>query len=242
MRTPPRGIFAAAFFAVLLHVALFVLIRPATSNGLSGTPVAPNTSYLARGDGRSVPMGGVDVRVMASPVLFSLPSSMGFSRELLTQDVRTPLIFSQPVESEQFLEVGLVRKNAELDARQLMLTTQVPRSPELPEDVFQTSEKRLAARRVTLAPELKERMVGGVVLPPELNQEVSKAWGVRAQISVSEQGKVRHVFLDEPLESAPMNMRILQLLHSLKFNAGEPVDGMVEIYSPESTPAVEVKP
>ena len=241
MRTPPRGIFAAAFFAVLLHAALFVLVRPATSRGISGFPVAPNTSYLTRESGR-LPGSGIDVRVVASPVLFSLPSSMGFSRELMTQDVLTPLTFSQPVESEQFLQAGLGRDDAMLDSQALMLTAQAPRIPGLPNDIFQTAEKRPAARRVTLVPELKERMVDGVVLPPELNQEVSKAWEIRAQISVGENGAVRHVFLEQPLESAAMNTRILRLLHGLKFNPGEPVDGMVEIYSPETKAVVEVTP
>ncbi|MDF7826069.1 hypothetical protein P4B35_18710 [Pontiellaceae bacterium B12227] len=229
------------FFALLLHAVLFVLVRPATSNGLSGSPVAPNTSYLVR-NGRRLPMAGTDVRVVSSPVLFSLPSSMGFSRELMMQDVDTPLTFSQPVESEMFLPAELGLDDAVLDSRTLMLTTQIPRTPGVPSDIFQAVEKRPAARRVTLAPELKARMVGGVVLPPELNQEVSKAWEIRAEISVGENGAVRHVFLEQPLESAVMNTRIIRLLHGLTFDPGEPVDGMVEIYSPETKPVVEEQP
>ncbi|MEI6892501.1 MAG: hypothetical protein V5783_10055 [Pontiella sp.] len=240
MLTPPRGVFAAVFLAVLLHAILFVLVRPATSAGLAGTPIAPNTSYLA-GTGLPFPMDETDMRVLASPVLLSLPSSLGFSRELMQQKFLT-LTFIQSMESERFLSAELGIGDGVLDSQMLMLSSKASRTLGLPHNIFQTAEKRPAARRVTLAPELKERMVGGVVLPPELNHEVSKAWGIRAQISVGERGTVRHVFLEKPLEPAAMNIHIIRLLYGLKFNPGEPLDGMVEIYSPESKPATKVEP
>lgn len=237
-RAPARGIVAATFFAVLLHAALFVLVRPGTHVKLGGIPVVPNTAFLGH-TGGTLPRMGNDPRVVNSPVLFSLPSAMGFSRELLKQDVQTRLSFSQQVEPEQFLDAALMQKKGVLASQDLMISPLVLQSPSIPADIFMKQEKGPSARRVTLAPELKDRLVGGVVLPQELNQPAEKSWEVRAEISVSEQGTVRHVFLNQPLESAPLNMRILQLLYGLHFNPGEPVEGVVEIYSPESKPAEE---
>jgi hypothetical protein len=236
------GMSGAVLFAVLLHAALFALVRPSVDRGLGGIPVAPNTRFLSRTDGGN-PMNGNVARVVGSPVLFSLPSKMGFSRELQEQDVVTRLIFSQQVDSQQFLEVPSMQGGEPLNSQELMISTSASKAPAIPFDVFQRLENGPSARRVTLVPELKERIVGGVVLPASLNQEVAKPWEVRAEISVSEQGTVKHVFLNQPLESASLNLRILQLLYGLEFNPGEPVDGLVEIYSPELTkPTPEVVP
>jgi hypothetical protein len=167
---------------------------------------------------------------------------MGFSRELMNKDVSTRLTFSQQVEAEQFLDVGLLPENSALNSQELMFTAGHPHSPALPSDIYAQPDHRAAARRVQLAPELKDRLIGGIVLPVELNQEVAKAWEIRAQVNVSATGLVKHVFLDQPLESSELNRRILQLLYSLRFSPGPPIDGMVEIYSPETMTVAEVKP
>ncbi|MDF7800521.1 hypothetical protein P4C99_13670 [Pontiellaceae bacterium B1224] len=238
-RASVMGIVAAILIAALMHAALFVLVRPQTQVKLGGIPVVPKTAFLGN-TGETFPTFGNDPRVVNSPVLFSLPSAMGFSRELTQWDVETRLTFSQQVESEQFLDAALMQKATDLDMQDLMVSSMAAPSLAIPADIFQKQEKGPSARRVTLAPELKERIVGGVVLPQELNQPAAKPWEVRAEVRVSEQGAVQHVFLNQPLESSALNMRILQLLYGLQFTPGEPVDGLVEIYSPESKPVEEV--
>ena len=43
--------------------------------------------------------------------------------------------------------------------------------------------------------------------------------------------------LEQPLEEAPLNQAIIQLLHGLHFKSGDgPVDGRIEIYSSETAP------
>ena len=236
IQAPTRGILWAALLAAALHALLFLAVRPTNGESLGGVRVAPETNYLSKPPGK-LPMAGTGIRTIKSPVVFSLPTGMGFSRELLVQDVATPLnTFSRPVPAENFLEIDPVAHEADLSLfpRDLMLTAGEASAPALPVDIFQPLGKRPAARRVTLAPELKDRMVGGIVLPPSLNQGASAAWEVRASISVSEMGSVRHVFLDQPLDSAPLNQQVLQLLYSLRFKPGETIEGGIEIYSPEA--------
>ena len=44
------------------------------------------------------------------------------------------------------------------------------------------------------------------------------------------------MFLEQPLESAPLNQQVLQLLYGLRFKPGAgSVEGSIEIYSPEKT-------
>ncbi len=233
---PNRGVLTLAVGAALLsHGLLFALTRTKPAAALVGAPVPPATSYLA-GDGAKLPMSSASVRMVRSPVIFSLPSSLGFSRELLEQKVQTPRFVLRQNEPERFLEVAPVQDEAGLDAAGLMLTSTIAPSPAVPSNVFESPTKKPASRRVTLAPELKERVVGGVVLPTGLNQDTEKPWEATASVSVSEDGFVEHVFLDRPLDPPALNAKVLQLMYGLRFKPGAPIEGSVEIYSPESAP------
>jgi len=228
---PPRGIIVAVAIAVPMHLLLFALARPPAVASVA-PPVPPATRYLFQGTENE----GTAVRVINSPVVFSLPSSMGFSSELRDGDVQTSLTFSKKAPSERFLEVDASAMDSatHLDSQGLMLSASKSTAPQLPVGIFQPLEPRAAAPRVVLVPELEKRLKDAVVLAAGLNEKVSKPWEVRASVSVSEQGVVRHVFLDRPLESAPRNQQVLQLLYGLRFTPGSAMEGVVTIYSPEA--------
>lgn len=238
--TPNRRIIELAVcLAIMMHLLLFLAVRPATGNALSGVPVPPATAYLANPSGQLPGGGGGNARTLWSPVLFSLPTKMGFSGEMLNENLKTRLTFSRPIESEQFLKMDAAPGGTEpsLDPQALMVTGGSV-SPRLPVETLQAAEKKPAPRRVYVAPGLKERLVGGVVLPPELNQGAAGSWEVRAEVGISKQGRVEHVFLDRPLESPSLNRQVLQLLYGLRFSSGAgPVDGSIEIYAPETSAA-----
>lgn len=219
----------AVCVAVLLHVLLFFMVRPVPAQQ-ADRPALPDTRYLAGG------IQGTDARAIWSPLLFSKPSNMGFSRGFLEDGLRTRLTFDREVASEYFLEIK-PRPSGEpqINSQALMLTAPEKTAPQLPTRQFRPEGKPSAARRVYVVPELKARLVGGIVLPPELNKEVENAWEVHADITVSGQGMVQHVFLEQPLESTELNNQILRLLQGLRFKPGDaPVDGRIEIYSPKT--------
>lgn len=230
-----RALEWAASLAVILHLALFAAFRPAPARGPSGGLVPPRTQYLAKASG-TLPINEVDARLVWSPLLFSFPSEKGFSKVSLTKRPHTPTIDLSPSELGSFLELKAFSYPVD---RQVMsqtrkLIAEIKPAPQLPAREYKSLGKPPSARRVYVAPELKERLVGGIVLPPELNKEVGTAWEVHASISISEQGEVRHVFLDHPLESPELNRQVQRLFRSLRFKPGNsPVDGRIEIYSPE---------
>lgn len=244
IRSASMAVPAAVAAAAVFHAVFFLLLEPlpgAVSAG--GAPAVPKTYYMTSG-GADSSMSARQVRTIASPVLFALPSDVGFSRELNKQRIETLRFIPKPAEPERYLAVDAVPNKTALDPQALMLTALLAaQGPAVPQDVYGAEHDRPSARRVLLAPELRERIVGGVILPPELNQETEKAWEVSAQLHVAADGFVEHVFIDRPLESQPLNMEILKLLYGLQFNPGSPLDGMVEIYSPEhSKPAGEAAP
>lgn len=234
----------AVSLAVMMHLLLFMAIRPANGGGLTGAPVPPETHYLASPSGPGSAEGS-DIRTIWSPVLFSLPSEMGFSRDLLQEKLRTRLTFRQPDETERFLDVdpALRGAGAVVVPPELTLTAGRRTAPRPPSVVFHPMENRPAPRRVYVDPELKKRLVGGIVLPPELNRKGDAAWEIHADISISTQGAVRHVFLEQPLEAPPLNHAIIQLLHGLRFKSGDgPVEGRIEIYSSDAATGEGARP
>jgi len=230
----------AAGIAVGLHMALFILIRPAEGDGLKGLPVAPQTHYLAKAS-NTLPINETDARVIWSPLLFSQPSEMGFSRELLRENLQTRLTISRPAESECFLDP--IPSSALNSPKKLLAQSQTITPLRLPPDLTpSTPAQPPSARRVYVAPELRERLAGKIVLPAALNKEVKTPWEIHAEISISKEGTIRHVFLDRPLKPAALNQSVIQLLHGLRFKPGaEPIEGSVEIYSPKVAPTGEVK-
>ncbi len=239
-----RALELAAALAVILHLALFVVVRPSPAKGLSVESTPPDTYYLAKAGDR-LPGDEIDPRQVWSPLLFSLPSEQGFSNDSLSKTPRSPTFDLSPSGLGLFLELDAPTRTtgAQILPQAFMLTAVEKTGPQLPVSEFQPEGKLLSARRVYVAPELKERLVGGIILPPELNKEVAEAWEVHASISISEEGEVRHVFLDHPLEPLQFNSQVQRLLRSLRFKPGaSSVEGRIEIYSPEISVKEESQP
>ncbi|HEY5621152.1 MAG TPA: hypothetical protein VIR77_00985 [Pontiella sp.] len=234
MLVSKREFMLIASFSVMAHLFLFIAFRVSAQGGHGSDTTVPLTRYS--GSESDTPAGTQNhVRTVQSPVIFSLPSVMGFSRDLLSQKARTRLVLSQPKQTEEFLTVDPLEAVAVRISRdKLMVSTAAGNEPRPPGALIAQQQTRPAARRVSLAPALKERLIGGVVLPAELNQPSARPWEAHASVSISENGAVTHVFLDQPLESSALNQQVLKLLHSLRFKAGPAVDGSIEIYSPET--------
>ena len=235
----------AVFVAITMHLLLFLIVHPVNGNGLAGARVPPETYYRV---GSSEGDTSGSIRSIWSPVLFSLPSKVGFSQDLLNERPRTSLTFRQPNDKERFLDVTGTPHDAkaEVDPAKLLVVSGglgTLRPPPSAAPISTVSKP--APRRVYIAPELKERLMGGIVLPPELNRRGADdaAWEVRADLRVSEQGILEHVLLEQPLEDESLNRSVLRLLHSLRFKAGDQsVDGRIEIYSPEAASDGSVTP
>jgi hypothetical protein len=228
------GMSTAMALAVLMHVFLFTAAKPSNGNGGIAEYLPPATYYGMLSEGNGVDM--TMVRTVRSPTVFSLPSEMGFSRELQQHNVQNRKILTPvPVRSERFHEVafGAGHRGGFLDPKKLMINSSM-HSPGLPPSRHIHEPMKRPAKRVHLSPELSGRLMGGVVLPPDLNQPVEKPWIINASISVSEQGAVEHVFLDQPIEPGPINQQVLQVLYSLRFKPGAPVEGSIKIYSSET--------
>ncbi len=228
----------ATGLAVIMHLLLFVAVRPADGTASMNVRIPPKTYYQSAPSDAPLEVG---VRLVGSPVLFSLPSPMGFSRDLLDDKLSTQLIFSQPEETETYLPIDPAARTAgeKLLSEALMLTAGEPTAPPPPTQIVRLIDQSPSARRIQIDFGLKERLEGGLVLPRALNQAGDTAWEIRVEISVSREGVVQHVFIEQPLKESALNQAVLRWLHELKFRAGsDPIEGRLEIYSApkEATP------
>jgi len=231
---PSRGMLLASAVALLMHLLLFAVARPSEGLERQQVLVVPKTFYGEQSPRQNET--GDMVRRVKSPVIFSLPSPMGFSRSLTENDVQTRKMFmQQPIRSEHFLETEAYTQNpADRIQPERLMVSAAHRDPGLPVAEVSESTSFPSFRRVTMSPILRERLIGGIVLPAEMNKTFDKPWTVHAWISISDQGAVEHVFLDQPIEPASLNQEIIHLLFSLRFKPGRAINGDIDVFSPES--------
>ncbi|MCF7848722.1 MAG: hypothetical protein K9M45_07730 [Kiritimatiellales bacterium] len=222
--------------AVALHLLFFSLFRAAPQSYTQDHPAPPSTGYLFSPTATAAASAAGDARLVWSPVLFAFPSKMGFSRDLLQERLHTRLSFKQEREEESFLvaEDGLLVGKDAVPVAKLSLSSARRPGPPLPVSPVEPGGSELSSRRIYMAPELKSRLKGGVELSADLNKAGWSAWQALADVTVSEQGTVRHVFLEKPLQPPELNQAVLQTIYRLTFSpAAWPVHGRIEIYSPE---------
>lgn len=223
--------------AIVLHLCLFVLTSSAPQK--KSTPLPPHTQYIASSKENNTLS---NARVLWSPVLFSLPSTLGFSQKLLQQKMKSPKTDFQQTDIESFLPIDPTTKNRneKTDIRSLMISTQpIPLQPPL----AIKSTPRPLSPRFNLTPTLKNRMTGELILPLALNQPAETPWEINAEITVSPDGKVQHVLLDHPLESAILSQSVIYVLQDLQFKKSEQTtEGFIHIYSPAPLSKKEQKP
>lgn len=193
----------------------------------------PHARYLSmRRDAPGAGEGQQDLRVMWSPVLFALPTPMGFSRTSATGEGRDHPRVQRPSVEPLLLQPAPVAAGAPV--------VPVPAAPAFNDGV----NFRLAGPAPIFAAvppptnSLALVWLGGLAqaqalektlpaLPPAL---VAEAWSILAHIEVNREGGVQHVFLDPPSASADFNAQLVQALYRWRFAASAAgVQGVVRL-------------
>ena len=229
-----RAALFALVFTAGLHLLLFVVAPD--SGGASSLPrrKAPMTGYNTFSSNGEDSARADRVRVMNSPVVFSLPSSMGFSRFLGSHDVETRKSFAQPAQTEVFLDlVPAFRPEMKADGLGALRSQQVRSELNFPAIYVEQSRGAASVQHVVMDAPLQKRFVGELALSGALLLPMAKAWEVHAMLHISAEGMVDHVFLDQPVEPAALNAAVLTYFYGLRFQPGESMNGSVALYSPE---------
>ena len=159
-----------------------------------------------------------DLRVMWSPVLFALPTPMGFSRAPAAGDghdrprVQRPNLEPQlmPPPTASLKSVVPASKFPGFnDGANFRLDGAEPVFAAMPAATNSLTTEILGGLRDT--PCLEKPLPA---LPPEL---ISDSWAVAATLEVGREGRVQHVFLDPPSASAAFNVQLTQAFFRWRF-------------------------
>ena len=167
-----------------------------------------------------------DVREVQSPLLFAFPSTAGYSAEMDSSVTRTELRFAKTVQREYFLDTGYA---GEPEDSLVVLSDFVEQGiPVIEEPAYALRWESHNDQSVVFSDNLQRRwMTSSFDLP----EEIEGSFFVHAQIEVSEQGRVKHLFVESPIENEVWNQAVVCALYALQFEAGLRESGWVEARS-----------
>lgn len=218
----------AVLVAVALHAAWAAVLAPSPAAPRGGPPAAPSVAYMPmRVDGPGGAPAEADVRTLWSPALFSLPTHVGFSGSMLTNELRTyppvgmrpvqplylerapsssPVVFPAPA-----LGAAVASAPGHLAARRLDAPAFPPRAA-----------TGTPATRVELSGELVGRRFEDPALPAELRGEGDKPWDITVYVETDADGRVARVLIEGSTAPEAAAGKVARVLRTWRL---EQVDG-----------------
>lgn len=188
----------------------------------------PQLTYLSLGNERE--QGGFygDLRKVWSPVLFALPTSVGFSRLERSRDVNLAPSIETPnnitVSFDRSVQRALEDK---LTSREQLKATVQKTLDTLPlasveGRVFAASSRLVLPEvRVEYSREVAAAHPHDLFIPQEPALLGQDAWSAAAYIEIGEEGSVQHVLLQKPSTSPERDAWLVRALYQWRFEAQE---------------------
>jgi predicted RNA-binding protein len=212
----------AILLAALLHVLWGLWFQPAVMETPDYVPRFPLVSYIPfQSTLSSRDPGDTDVRILWSPHLFALPSSVGFSQYAMTNEigVRPPL--AMPMQTHFFVDrsssvatgsdIRIVRSIS--DAARGVLTGMVLKTYQPP--VFTPARSLQKPVYIELADDLKGAEFDNLDLDRPILAEGELAWETVIYVEFNRYGVVTHAIMDAPTPFEGINRFILRKLSEL---------------------------
>jgi len=219
---PRRFWLWAVLLGVGWHAVWWTWLEPAWTPRRMKRPRPVQIAYLAPEVGDLSPRERAgSLRNVWSPAYFALPSSVGFSRAVLEEELMVAPPLETPMERPRFLEPA-----------SSSLLPPVPRRKPLAERVVHESAHRLPSPsaapvfrpgakqttdvvRISFSPALANRAPLELPLPSAPRLPQTQSWKSEATVQVDAFGFVEHVFLNTPAPSPGWAAMLSRLLHRL---------------------------
>lgn len=211
------------WIALLVLALLSLLPVTLTLEPVRSAERGLHTYWIHSGRG---PRLDYDVREVQSPLLFAFPSSVGYSAAIDGSTMRTELRFAKTVQREYFLDTGYA-----VDQRKplVVLSDFDERGvPVVEEPAYALRWEPHGDSSVVVSDNLRRRWVASSF---EMPVEVEGSFLVRAQVDVSEHGRVKHLFVESPIENGVWNQAVVRALYAMPFEPGSRESGWVEVRS-----------
>lgn len=212
---------AASLALVLLGTAAWWFLAPASGDGKDAAG-ARTTRLTWIGHAR----GG---HVISSPVLFALPTPVGFSRDALAAGIRPPPepAASGPVNGLPDASPSAVANITRTTPQQAAVSARRLAWPE--------TEMEPTASAASPSVVVVGQFAGTVAQPrsiPAATNSVwmdAQSWEAVARVSLDEQGWPLRVLLEKATPATNRNLQIVHLLHTMNFGTVGARDGRVAV-------------
>jgi hypothetical protein len=233
------GWIVAATLALVWYVFWGFLLGPSEPVYRAGLSGSPWVSFLPAQETESGKDSLVaDSLALWSPAVFSLPSSIGFSRTALTNGTGARPPLQVPGGVSVFLDRQIpaepepgFRFAPDLDESVREVLTNLPeRRQESP--VFGSTKAKGTAIQVELSSELKEKRLRTMDVPSDDVLLKDKPWEVAAFVEFDAEGKVSGVFLETKSTFEDVDASLIHALWRWQMeNAKAPLSGRVTFRS-----------
>lgn len=172
-----------------------------------------------------------DVRAISSPLLFALPTPLGFSRDALAPSGLKP---PPPVATVAPMSPYLIAPSdviARLERSDLLDQVPLNRLAPWPEPVSSASTVTRTDGAVILAGTLAGRAPVSKLITLGTNQPalLDQPWEAVAQVRVDADGWIDHVLLEKPTASTNRNAAVVRLLRGVNLGRGGVAEGRVAL-------------
>ncbi len=237
-RILPRKRWYLLLLATLWHIPLWFLYnaQPYDVRAVEPAMRGITLSFLALPPEPGSAITESDARILWSPVLFSLPSPVGFSKPL------TPQSSLMIVTEEMHSEPGIMLKESllsgrglrvatpdslDMEVRQLLGRREIPRSTQL---FKQTEFETARGMSIIMSTELEGRSIANTKLDPDMLPQIDQPWQAVAHISFAAEGWPAFVILESATQNEELDRALIRWLHGWRFDElSEPPEGRVEI-------------
>lgn len=212
--------------AVCLHAAFLSWVQPLAVRAPLQTVAIPDLAFWAQTSDES--------RALYSPVLFALPTPMGFSASMLNQPLQ-----SDPPIKEQAADLNMLQVDQRVSAS--------PARSVFPQDRYQIagalealptapSLSRADVETTEKAGGLSVRYEGSALFQDRVPQQVAEIpgagpvpWLAEFHVGLDKDSRVRSVLMETSPARGPSKDVLVRWLYQQRFQPGPPVSGRVAV-------------
>ena len=160
-----------------------------------------------------------DIRLIQSPIIFALPTKIGFSKRLSDHEKKVDLFSVKSSEKEFFFKFdkdvfrSLKQPLPFNDIKQYQFSYE-------PIKTYKKLDKSENNLHYQLSKNLELILIDDSILIENLASLEGDSWFVKASLYISENGFVDHVFIDDISEKTINKMSLLNALYNIKFKSG----------------------
>ena len=160
-----------------------------------------------------------DIRLIESPIIFALPTKIGFSKDLFENENKVDLFFAKSPEKEAFFKF---ENNISDASKNSLLFEEIEKfkSANIPNIYYENVEKKNNLIQYKLSKNLEQIIENKLIFSLDDEDLKINDWFAKATLHISKDGFVRHVFIDDISEKSINKITLINMLYNIKFKSG----------------------